>query len=1715
MNIDINFIDIDKSIYLIIKESDNIKKIDIKKLAVADKDSINKVLIQNKIYSYLIDQGKDEESVSKDKLIEWNKSRFKLGFDNTLFDKMDKKQIIKKKNYILLFELQDISFITDDIFIFANINKVFIYLTERIDMFGGLKTAYYTVAAEDRIWYSEQSPGKRSKDCIIITTEILYVLVNNEFKDSMTKDNFMFYLADSGIKYNEDMNCGKKIEIIDGVADTNKYYIFREFISSAVLTANQSDSAALNTPFYFRAYDAKKITYFITNIRHNDVDVFTNKYYLIKKCSLNFDIYTNLPQDINRHPDLPRDQVLEAFKKLTPSDSEYKDIYLYATSTDTPIVISSLADLNKYEIVGSICDLEPCQEFTQICNTLCATNIDGYFLDILKNAKQLYENAICYQTYNDIHGAIFSFSNCATLFYGIDTILRKIKSKGSQDTFNIKITDQPLANFYKTFDEKNKEVLLCLKNLQNEFKKMNRSEKPEEEDVDTCVNIKNVVFHSKSQCIFFEDIIGLETAKEKIINTFIMPIIYPSLYGKLSKGILLYGPPGTGKTYLVKAAINSLQRDYVKQGLSVLFFSPTPSDLKGKYVGESEKKIKEVFNCASKKACECQEGTTGPSKYISVIFIDEIDNVGGNRSTDETGMSKQTVNALLQAMDGLESHKNIIVIGATNNPWELDSALLRRFNNRLFINLPNDKNIRTLVEKEFITYISNTTSYTDMCKKKDKLEDNKIKTCSSVCNEKEKKEININEQLMTLNGRYNILPNNYENIIQKLSADMYKKQFSNSDINQLLRVCFSKMGSRTIQNELFINLEKDFNQFISGQSTKDVICKMNTSIDWRNPTNIKYLDYFFGGRSAAHYYLSSFNKNNYEKFAKPFIQINNEVYLNIIYCIDRHPLLYLSFENVKAAYIKRECYESMVKLKNGDDVSDLTNLVQCKILIEKDVEIISEMKPLIDKYKSKIISGVFLEKVAGFWDIYGYLLIFISPTIFKYLGLAYTELLPILNDILKYKIVVGPNVYAQLNTSIAVLAPMIGSKSLLEYIKTLTSTDLQTGGAAIAAIYAIIKCLITTHPTDADISECYNLYIIQSKPFLILYHMIHTLIKIESIRIAFMSATSIVYNEDSYNNTIQFKINGNAPYIVDYINTYQNSWNKIIIEEGTDLHTNYTICINIIKKLTIDKDKYSKIYIPKGTDFKNCSIVNSTPDDLYTKLGESNNGGILKQCIIHDLISNLQNNKSLSIKKTLYFECEIDLAHKFNIVWDNKIEYLRRGLQYAKKNILVLVKYVWHIIKYVINLLLKKKNSIPETIDEISSTDDTHEQFFDGINKIYKNITYLLLSNCNAYYYANNEKNTFTRVLINDVRPHNVASLKESIPKNVTVFLKSFLKLLTMSFGISMILPNLTIIIIIYICSFILGDLFFDCFEIPPLRTLKIANLLKQEKIFVSFNIFKEMSRSQDFSKLFNQTTSYMPLLNYVDTFTGLNRILYKFTKNTDLISFSNTFTKDRKKNYLQYMKFHIEEEDGLSLYHNNHSDNITTINGDKSDIVQRIDESIVRTLNTNFLKRKSANAAAAVPAAAVPAAAVGVENNTLMLLTNYISNHFKLVGDDIISIRDGTNFGKSFTTDKINEFLVIIQGQTITNQQAVPNTVVINEPFYIHSATPLLKNYTIHFDIISEELHDKNSLINPDDYVDLIKYDKEPDSVIKKRLTNKQTESKSLFAAAKRTLGL
>lgn len=185
------------------------------------------------------------------------------------------------------------------------------------------------------------------------------------------------------------------------------------------------------------------------------------------------------------------------------------------------------------------------------------------------------------------------------------------------------------------------------------------------------------VYVEKSTGVTFKDVAGQDEAKEsvtEIVDFLHNPTKYTRIGAKLPKGALLVGPPGTGKTLLAKAVAGEAK---------VPFFSLSGSDFVEMFVGVGASRVRDLFKQAQ-AAAPC------------IIFIDEIDAIGKSRDSHYGGGNderEQTLNQLLANMDGFDSSKGLVVLGATNRPDVLDKALLRpgRFDRRIIVDKPDLK----------------------------------------------------------------------------------------------------------------------------------------------------------------------------------------------------------------------------------------------------------------------------------------------------------------------------------------------------------------------------------------------------------------------------------------------------------------------------------------------------------------------------------------------------------------------------------------------------------------------------------------------------------------------------------------------------------------------------------------------------------------------------------------------------------------------------------------------------------------------------------------------------------------------------------------------------------------------------------------------------------------------------------------------------------------
>lgn len=207
---------------------------------------------------------------------------------------------------------------------------------------------------------------------------------------------------------------------------------------------------------------------------------------------------------------------------------------------------------------------------------------------------------------------------------------------------------------------------------------------------------------TKKYRVAIEDIAGLLEAKAAIFEAVVFPLKYPNLFNSRlaapPRGVLLYGPPGTGKTMLAK---------WVACCSGSTFYSLSAASIMSKWIGESEKSVRAVFE-------------TARINQPSVIFIDEIDCILGKRSESDHEATRRLKNEFLVSLDGVDTdfRDHIVVIGATNIPGEIDEAALRRFAKKIYIPLPCAKTRRELIHRELVVYAreSNTewNSFSDM-----------------------------------------------------------------------------------------------------------------------------------------------------------------------------------------------------------------------------------------------------------------------------------------------------------------------------------------------------------------------------------------------------------------------------------------------------------------------------------------------------------------------------------------------------------------------------------------------------------------------------------------------------------------------------------------------------------------------------------------------------------------------------------------------------------------------------------------------------------------------------------------------------------------------------------------------------------------------------------------------------------------------------------------
>jgi len=232
---------------------------------------------------------------------------------------------------------------------------------------------------------------------------------------------------------------------------------------------------------------------------------------------------------------------------------------------------------------------------------------------------------------------------------------------------------EKLKDYLKNGKNKKKPVKTGESNSKNDDKKNDSDDDGDDPEAKKLQNKLEGAIVVEKPCVKWSDIAGLEGAKEALKEAVILPIKFPHLFtGKRIpwKGILLFGPPGTGKSYLAKAVATEANNS--------TFFSVSSSDLVSKWLGESEKLVKNLFELARQHK-------------PSIIFIDEVDSLCSSRSDNESESARRIKTEFLVQMQGVGTdNEGILVLGATNIPWVLDAAIRRRFEKRIYIPLPEE-----------------------------------------------------------------------------------------------------------------------------------------------------------------------------------------------------------------------------------------------------------------------------------------------------------------------------------------------------------------------------------------------------------------------------------------------------------------------------------------------------------------------------------------------------------------------------------------------------------------------------------------------------------------------------------------------------------------------------------------------------------------------------------------------------------------------------------------------------------------------------------------------------------------------------------------------------------------------------------------------------------------------------------------------------------------
>ncbi|PAV75500.1 hypothetical protein WR25_02490 isoform B [Diploscapter pachys] len=316
----------------------------------------------------------------------------------------------------------------------------------------------------------------------------------------------------------------------------------------------------------------------------------------------------------------------------------------------------------------------------------------------LEKAIELMNNAAAAERDRNLYEALRSYGQA------IEYFLRSIKYEAQNERQKKIILTKCI-----TYLGRANQIMTYLKDTRNGKKLVKEDNQGGESDDDDNKKLQDKLsgaVMTERPNITWSDIAGLETAKETLKETVIMPIKFPGLFTgtrKPWKGILLFGPPGVGKSYIAKAVATEASNS--------TFLSVSSSDLISKWLGESEKLVKQLFALARERK-------------PSIIFIDEVDFLCSARSDSENESARRIKTEFMVQMQGVGvDNDEVLVLGATNVPWALDVAIRRRFEKRIYIPLPDfrgrfemfklnvEKNQHTLTEQDYWYLAERTEGY--------------------------------------------------------------------------------------------------------------------------------------------------------------------------------------------------------------------------------------------------------------------------------------------------------------------------------------------------------------------------------------------------------------------------------------------------------------------------------------------------------------------------------------------------------------------------------------------------------------------------------------------------------------------------------------------------------------------------------------------------------------------------------------------------------------------------------------------------------------------------------------------------------------------------------------------------------------------------------------------------------------------------------------------